>query len=153
MKKLLFFSVFLLSLFLSYGEDNESKVNNPNLITKLQGTWIQEEPGTTWMKIVITGNKFYKCGAYPSDGKWYTGFEGQLVDPTLHTWTSRSNFNGKVSTTKYEYVLLVPHGEQYIVYKMDGKIPYFYLTTGSDLSGEYSEGIFYKKSPNYNPWK
>jgi len=166
-KKLIGFLMLLSSSLFS----QTTKVENPNFLNQLQGTWVDEEPGVTlWKKKVIEGNQIKHYSARPREGQWNFDLTIPIINCYKETVTERSNYDGKLKTQVTSFAIC-PGGD-YSKDPEDYDILYYGVTNGrkyiytvynkptTKLNNDYSlsksyytSRKYYKVVSNYSPWK
>jgi len=164
MKKLalnLFLSLFTLTLF---SQSGETAVEDPSFLQKIQGTWVNTNPGTIWEKVVISGDNFESYSASPKDGEWSLMKTYKLTIPVKVT--KRNNYDGKLFTYSYvlseedglgNYIAIfdeIVNGQRMIYSEVHNSRPE--SARRPNYAGDLQGGkrTYLKKVPsNFNPWQ
>lgn len=165
MKKLFYLLSFLLFPTFSFAQERKV-VNDPGFKSKIQGVWADVSPGKSWIKVVISGDRYYYYSARPSSGEWIdmTNMHKNNVLTDFVKITTRDDYNGKLMTYSVAYTdndqnglytsfrIDVENGQQYLTMVRKGDKPNYSSSSGRNMNEPVVISNLKKRASNFNPW-
>jgi hypothetical protein len=152
---ILIIGLFISNLVIAQNPSSRKQVEDPSMLTKLQGTWMRVTPGQSfWYKVKITDKVCKVWMSTPSAGHWNDGASAN--DPTIcditgcYKITDRNEYDGKLQSESLAFTVRRNSGNEGYTLNLHQSEGKTYLRIMDKWSNRWI--VLKKVSSNYSPW-